>query len=290
MRNAVETPVILRNGCWHDGACQREVSVRAVAEDDEGLVDDLSAAAIPLERNTRLLERCVLGLVCKEDVSRFSLGDRETLLLHARRLTFGSQIDCVLPCPQCGERMDFQLQADGLLAQQDAGAPPLYFEEIMQVGGETFRVRFRVPCGADLEDALREPKRRPVDTVHAVLARSVAWVRSDGASEDASALAAIPMDEWPSELAARISERMAELDPQAETALQLTCPACQHSFTTSFDIGDYFFRELRAREQRRYQEVHQLALAYHWSESEILSMSPRKRQMYLDLLAENSGD
>jgi hypothetical protein len=83
---------------------------------------------------------------------------------------------------------------------------------------------------------------------------------------------------------------MAELDPQAETALHLTCPACQHSFTTVFDIGDYFFRELRAREVHRYQEVHQLALAYHWSETEILSMSPRKRQIYLDLLAESSGD
>jgi hypothetical protein len=264
--------------------------VRAVAEDDEGLVDDLSAAAIPLERNTRLLERCVLGLGREGYLNQLSLGDRETLLLHVRCLTFGSQIDCVLSCPECGERMDFRLQIDGLLAQHVAGQPPLYFEEIMQAGGDRFRVRFRVPCGADLEDALREPKRRPAEAVQAVLARSVAWVRSDGESEDASALAAIPMDEWPSELAARISERMAELDPQAETALQLTCPVCQHTFTTSFDIGDYFFRELRAREQRRYQEVHQLALAYHWSESEILSMSPRKRQLYLDLLAESYGD
>jgi len=290
MINAVEAPVILRNGCWHDGACQREVRVRAVAEDDEGLVDDLSAAAIPLERNTRLLERCVLGLGREESVNHLSLGDRETLLLQARRLTFGSQMDCVLPCPECGERMDFQLHADGLLAQHEAGAPLLFFEEIMQAGGESFRVRFRVPCGADFEDALREPKRRPVDAVQAVLARSVAWVRSDGESEDASARAAIPLDEWPSELAARISGRMAELDPQAETALQLTCPACRHSLTASFDIGDYFFRELRAREQRRYQEVHQLALAYHWSETEILGMSPRKRQLYLNLLAESSFD
>ncbi len=290
MRNAVEAPVMLRNGCWQDGVCLREVRVRAVAEDDDGLVDDLSAAAIPLERDTRLLERCVLGLGNEEDVNQLSLGDRETLLLHARRLTFGSQIDCVLPCPECGERMDFQLRADRLLAQQDAGAQPLYFDEIMQAGVESFQVRFRVPCGADLEDALREPKRRPVEAVLAVLARSVAWVRSDGESEDASARATIPMDEWPSELAARVSERMAELDPHAETALQLTCPACRHSFTTTFDIGDYFFRELKERELRRYQEVHQLALAYHWSESEILNMSPRKRQLYLDLLAESYGD
>lgn len=290
MRNAVEAPVILRNGCWHDGACQREVRVCAVAEDDEGLVDQLSAAALPLERDTRLLERCVLGLEHEQDVSELSLGDRETLLLHARRLTFGGEIECVLPCPGCGERMDFQLQTGRLLAQHEAGASPRYFEETMETGDERFRVRFRVPSGADLEDALRVPERKPREAVQAVLARSVEWVRSEGTLEDESAGATISIEQWPTGLAATIAERMAELDPQAETVLQLTCPACQHSFTTSFDIGDYFFRELRARELRRYQEVHQLALAYHWSETQILSMSPRKRQMYLDLLAESSGD
>jgi hypothetical protein len=290
MRNAVEAPVILRNGCWQDGACQREVRVRAVAEDDDGLVDQLSAAALPLERDTQLLERCVLGLGCKEDVNQLSLGDRDTLLLHARRLTFGGQIDCVLPCPECKERMDFQLQVDRLLAPQDVGAPSRFFEETMETGGERFRVRFRVPSGADLEDALRVPKRKPMEAVEAVLARIVESVRSEGALEDGSAGTTISIDQWPTGLAARVTERMAELDPQAETALRLTCPACRQSFTTFFDIGDYFFRELRTREQRRYREVHQLALAYHWSETEILSMSPRKRQLYLDLLAENSFD
>jgi hypothetical protein len=286
----VETQVILWNGYWQDGACQREVRVCAVAEDDDGLVDDLSAAALPLERNTRLLERCVLGLRHEQDVSQLSLGDRETLLLHARRLTFGGQIDCVLPCPECRERMDFRLQIERLLLHRDAGAPARYFEEIVEAGGKRFRVRFRVPCGADLEDGLRPPQRKPTEAVEVVLARCVEWVRLEGELSNGSALAAIPIEELPAGLPSKISERMAELDPQAETTLQLACPACQHSFTTCFDIGDYFFRELRAREHCRYQEVHQLALAYHWSETEILSMSPRKRRMYLDLLAESSGD
>jgi hypothetical protein len=292
MRNAVEAPVILRNGCWQNGACQREVRVRAVAEADEGLVDQLSAAALPLERDTRLLARCVLGLGSDEDVNQLSLGDRDTLLLHARRLTFGGQIDCVLPCPECEERMDFQLQVERLLAPQDVGTPSRFFEETLEAGGERFRVRFRVACGADLEDALNPPKHAPNEAVQTLLSHLVERVRPEEEPEDSSFLSApsLPIEQWPAELAARVAERMAELDPQAETALQLTCPACQHSFTTSFNIGDYFFRELRARETRRYQEVHQLALAYHWSETEILSMSPRKRQIYLDLLAESSGD
>src|ERR1700686_472364 len=113
MRSSVETQVVLRNGCWQEGACHREVRVRGIAEDDATLVDDLSEAALPVERNTLLLARCVTSLGTgdgprMQTVRDLSLGDREALLLHARRLTFGGQIDCVLPCPECDERMDFQ--------------------------------------------------------------------------------------------------------------------------------------------------------------------------------------
>jgi hypothetical protein len=287
VRNAVETQVKLRNGCGQDRACRREVRVRALAEDDESLIDEVSAATLPLERDTRLLERCVMGLDRAQDISELSLGDRETLLLHARRLTFGGEIECALACPQCGRRMDFQLQIDRLLAQEDPATPALFFEETMPTAGEDFRVRFRLPCGADLADALNCGTHDPEEAVRAVLARCVEWVRRVAELEHP---ASIPPDKWPSELAARISERMAELDPQAETALSLICPYCRHCFTSFFDIGDYFLSELRARERRRLQDVHQLALAYHWSESEILSMSPRKRQLYLNLLAESFGD
>jgi hypothetical protein len=284
MRNGIEAPVLLRSGCWTTGACLREVRVRPAAEDDEGLVDDLSAALLPLQRYTRLLVHCVLGLA-EDDIDRLSVGDRETLLLHVRRLTFGDRMDCVLLCPGCGERMDFQLQIQSLLARTDASQSAHYFEETVEAAGEPLRVRFRVPCGADLEDVLRAPGRAVGDAVNAILARCVEWVQHSDAVRTA-----IPMDQWPAGLAARISERMSELDPQAETTLRLICPACQHAFAAFFDIGDYFFRELKSREHRRYREVHQLALAYHWSEADILSMSPRKRQLYLDLISESSGD
>ena len=143
MTNAVEERVILRNGYWHNGTCRREVRVRAVGEDDESLVDELSAAALPLHRDTRLLEHCVLGLEQERGVRQLSLGDREALLLHARRLTFGGLIDCVLRCPECGERMDFQLPIDRVLLPWEERAPARHFEETLEAGDERVRVRFR---------------------------------------------------------------------------------------------------------------------------------------------------
>jgi hypothetical protein len=287
MRSAVEALVVLRHGLWQGGTFLREVRVRAIAESDDGLMDELSAIRLPLERDTRLLQGCVAGLGDRETLQQLSLGDRAVLLLCARRLTFGDEIDCVLKCPQCDESLDFQLRIDQLLPPALSDAPPRYFEETVIVASERYHVRLRVPCGADFEEVLRQPGTTAGESVRVVLARCVEWARKEN---DAVMRATIPLDEWPEELADHVSDRLGEFDPQAEIALQLQCPACQHHFTSSFDCGEYFFSELSARQDRRYREVHELALAYHWSEADILSMSPRKRQHYLDLLAETSGE
>ena len=41
---------------------------------------------------------------------------------------------------------------------------------------------------------------------------------------------------------------------------------------------------------RLYEEVHVLALHYHWSEPQILGLSATKRRRYLTLLAQHLGD
>ncbi len=288
MRGAGEARVVLRNGCWQAGRYLREVRARAIGEDDEGLVEELGAALLPVERDTLLLQRCVAGLGDGEALRQLSLGDRVTLLLCARRLTFGGEIDCVLRCPQCDESMDFQLQTEQLLPPVEADAVPPYFDETITAAGERYQVHLRIPCGADFEEALGHwPGLTAREYVRTILARTVEWARKE---DDGGTQEILPLEQWPEELVQQISERMGELDPQAEIVLQLQCPACRHHFTTAFDCGEYFFRELSARQDRRYREVHQLAFAYHWSEADILSMSPRKRQRYLDLLAENSGE
>jgi hypothetical protein len=285
-----EEQVLLRNGCWQDGKCHREVRVHAIGGSDDKLVDDLYAEGLPVRRNSLLLAHCVSGFGSEEKpeiLGDLSMGDREALLLHARRLTFGGQIDCVLACPACEERMDFQLCIDKLLLPVCTDALPRYFEELLVSEGRRFRVRFRIPSGNDVDEALSMSNGTVGQAVKEILSRCVEWVRTDeqpGVARDLS------MEDWPEGLAGQISARMSELDPQAETELQLVCPACHHSFATCFDVGDYFARELAARSRCLYHEVHELALAYHWSEADILKLSPRRRRLYLDLLAESLSE
>jgi hypothetical protein len=96
----------------------------------------------------------------------------------------------------------------------------------------------------------------------------------------------IPLEDWPPAVAQQLPAIMAELDPQAETILSLTCPVCGHIFSALFDAATYFFQELASRMRHLYREVHLLAFHYHWSEAEIMGMTARKRRLYLDLLAE----
>jgi len=78
--------------------------------------------------------------------------------------------------------------------------------------------------------------------------------------------------------------RMAKADPQAEVLITMQCPACPHQWSAPLDIGAFFWAELNAWATRMLREVHLLAAAYGWREPDILALSPRRRQLYLEML------
>jgi hypothetical protein len=77
---------------------------------------------------------------------------------------------------------------------------------------------------------------------------------------------------------------MAACDPQAEVLLDLNCPACGHGWQALFDVVAFFWAELAAQAKRLLREVHTLARAYGWREADILGMSARRRQFYLEMV------
>ena len=62
------------------------------------------------------------------------------------------------------------------------------------------------------------------------------------------------------------------------------CASCGHRHEVAFDIASFFWGEIDAWASRTFLDVHALAKAYGWREAEILAMSPRRRQHYLDLV------
>ena len=66
--------------------------------------------------------------------------------------------------------------------------------------------------------------------------------------------------------------------------LDFDCPACRHRWQAVFDILTFFWTEIRREARRLLEHVHVLARAYGWREGEILALSERRRQAYLEMV------
>jgi hypothetical protein len=183
------------------------------------------------------------------------------------------------PNPECGEKLDVDLAVSNLLLPSYPHTES-WHETVVKEKNAAYRIRFRLPTGGDQEAVAALAHHDVQEAARLLLDRCVDHVTAEDDGGD-------PIEDWPPVVIQRLPAMMAELDPQAELLLDLTCPACGHTFSAIFDTAAYFFQEIRSRGRDLYREVHLLAFHYHWSEGEILAMTGRKRRIYLNLLAES---
>ena len=81
-----------------------------------------------------------------------------------------------------------------------------------------------------------------------------------------------------------VSARLSDLDPQADVRIDAACPSCANRWQAPFDIVSYLWAEIDAWACRMLRDIVRSAAAYGWRESEILALSPIRRQVYLDLI------
>lgn len=202
-------------------------------------------------------------------LARLSVGRRDGDLLALREKTFGPELTGVTDCPRCGERLEMSLRTADLRADTATAAPTL-------VSVDRYEIAFRPPNSVDLAalDAEPDAARRE----GALFERCIVAARRDGA--------AVAAFDLPSSVVALVEEHMARADPQADARLAMRCPACDHCWESLFDIVSFFWSEIEAWALRALHDVHVLASAYGWSESDILALSPRRRQFYLQKVGE----
>jgi hypothetical protein len=274
--------VTVPGGYDDHGRWCRTLRVRPWCGQDEAVLLEELAGATPAARATQLLARCLSSDrgPSAEDVAlarSLSLGDREALLLHLRRITLGDRLSCVLACPACGARLDLDLRVADLLVPP-YGHESVEHEARLPSDGETMRIRFRLPNGGDQEAAARVFEEK--DEAAAVRLLVARCVRRADVDEG------VPLGGLPDDLIPSLSEAIAERDPQAEIELDAVCPDCGRSFAVPFDCARYIQDEMAQGADALYREVHALAWHYHWSESDILAMTGRQRRRYLSLIAE----
>jgi hypothetical protein len=200
-----------------------------------------------------------------ENLARWCVGRRDSALLRLREWAFGPDLALLARCPRCELRLEMTLPVASLRVP---GAP-LENPEFTLTWNE-YVLRCRTPDSEDLA-ACREADSRQWQRI--ILGRCALESRSQGDP--------IPVERLPAAAIEAAIARMAEVDPQAQTTLALTCPECAHGWDEVFDITSFFWAEIDAWARRLLREIHVLASTYGWSESDILPLSPARRQIYL---------
>ena len=214
-----------------------------------------------------------------ERIADLPLGEITASLLQLRAATFGARIRAHAECDRCGQRLELNFATHELL-QPAAPAP-----EVAAAG-----VRLRLPCLRDLAAIAHETARPPEGLMPQRAARSYTSERD--AERGARELLARCMLNAPADAAALSREIVRELedaleaaDPNADLAFDVHCAACGHTGTAQLDAGELLWDEVDARARALLGEVHLLASAYGWSESEILGLSTARRAAYLSMVA-----
>jgi len=175
----------------------------------------------------------------------------------------------VAACPGCRERLELSLDTREMLARSQETQEI----EITRKIGE-FSMTFRLPSSLDVLAAASQSD--PAACRALILERCLLSTQEGDAPMNS--------DQLPPEVAAVVVESMAEADPLADIQLDAACPACKYRWLAPFDIVSFLWTEIEAWAWRILTEVHTLAAAYGWSEREILTLSPTRRQYYLEMV------
>ncbi len=206
-----------------------------------------------------------------DEWAHISIGERDGQLLRLREELFGAKLEATAACPQCGEQLELTFSTQDIRVPGPPSSTPS--EEGIRIEAAGYEVLCRLPTSADV---LEIAQAVATDERDALLQRCVRVARLGGAIVDIATL--------PDEVLSAVIDGMAQADPQAEVQIALTCVACAHDWSLPFDILSYLWSEVEDWVRRLLLEVHTLASVYGWSERDIVAMSPRRRQLYLDMV------
>jgi hypothetical protein len=193
-------------------------------------------------------------------LERLPIGRRDGALLQLRAETFGQRALGVTKCPACGDALELELDTSELVCAFDDVGDSFSID----VDGE--EVTFRLPSSLDLEAIVGENDvgRARQALVERCILSPVSEVLVD-------------------KVVNAVIDRMAELDPLGDIQLALSCPSCGHSWRGCFDPAAFLWDEVQSWVSGAIHDVHLLASAYGWHESDILAIPPGRRRLYLEL-------
>ncbi len=193
------------------------------------------------------------------------VADLEALLLLLRKMILGDLIrtDIVCPAKSCGKRIDVSFHIGAYLfhhrPRSARGVEAT--EEACWFHLRNTSVSFRLPTGADqvAVATTHKPKRELIQRCIRPATISARLLR-------------------------RVEIAMDSLAPSLSHVLQGQCHECGTTVDMYFDVQQFVLSELRNRAAFIYEDVHLLAMHYHWSQAEILSLPHSRRAHFTEMV------
>jgi hypothetical protein len=235
--------------------------MRALAQPELLALWESGRALHPLDRGLLALN----AVDPSADAADWPIGRRNRALAQLRTACFGPALCGWTECPQCHEQLEFEWDARGF----GANAPCECSEPILAKGRA-----FRLPTSRDLAQIATETD--PRTAAIRLMGQCSLDTRVDAENQTSF--------EWTEEDIDVLGEQMALADPLAEVALHFDCPGCSAAFDERLDLAEFVWAEIEGQAKRLLLDVHTLASAYGWSEAEIVSLAPARREFYLAMV------
>jgi hypothetical protein len=228
---------------------------------------EIGFAQHPVDRALTMLAAAFPELD-RNRLAAMSVGRRDSHLMDARQVNFGSWVSGVVECPGCGELLEWALDLDDLRSPRNDAV-----EEVPnRFTLEGYEITYRSPDSTDLAAVVRAGD--VASGRAALLRRCVLEASTEGVKIEPTSL--------PKTVVLGLATEMETRDPQAEILLDFECPACGVCWQFLFDVLEFLWADIQTHTRRLLGEVHDLARAYGWSETDILEMSPVRRRFYLE--------
>ncbi len=199
-----------------------------------------------------ILQTCLSGpdgvAVSGADVAQWTVAKRRQGLLAVAVATSGPPRHIVADCPDCGEKLD--LDVDLREFRLDWRAEDVAFGT----------ARLRLPRPSDLARLGDDP----TELAHVLLVGDA------------------PPGDWK----AAAEAILGAADPLADLELRATCPDCGGSVAVPLMLETYLVGELAREAIRLMDDIHVMALAYHWNECDIIALPESRRRHYLARIQE----
>jgi len=261
----------------YDSKCWNEISLLSLPSSSPSI-----STLIEENKNDINLYKFNDSFSIKDLLTRLTVGDRTAILLQFQRLMFGNILKCDIQCTSCEQNISLEVPVSDLILPTNVDPQMEYDVKI-----DDFRLKLRPVNGKDQKSFLISSDMSQGGSATTVTSKNI--IMTDYVSHIIKSCVKSdpPLPKNISEnidLVNKISTSLEKIDPQSNIVLDMKCPLCSNSFKVNFFIEDFVLQEIYYLQQQLDNEINFIALYYHWSENEILSLPLKRRKKYLELI------